>query len=113
MHEMSIAQGIVDIAIDIANEHNSQEIKAIHLQLGVMAGVVEESLLFCFAAITKGTIAEGAVLEIEKIPLTARCLDCHHSFDVEGYVFQCPLCKSRSVTTETGREMRVTSIDIE
>ena len=113
MHELSIAESIVDIAISIATEHKASRITSIQLQVGHLAGIEEESLRFCFASVTRGTLAEHAVLQIEKIPITARCLDCQRVFPVTDYVFQCPACHSRTVVTESGRELKVAYVDID
>ncbi|WP_298704381.1 hydrogenase maturation nickel metallochaperone HypA [uncultured Veillonella sp.] len=113
MHEMSIAEGIVDIALDTLKQNSGTKIHAIQLRLGLMSGVEPAALEFCFESVTKGTPAEGARLEVEIIPLTGRCLDCEQTFRVENYVFKCPHCGSVAIHTETGRELQVASIDMD
>ena len=61
MHEMSIAQGIMDIALDYAGRNGARSIHEIGLRIGEMAGVVLESLEFSFRMIAKGTPAENAI----------------------------------------------------
>lgn len=113
MHEMSIAEGIIDIALDTLKQNNGSVIHAIQLRLGVMSGVEPAALEFCFESVTKGTAAEGAKLELEVIPLTGTCLDCMKHFAVQNYVFKCPNCGSVAINTETGRELQVASIDMD
>lgn len=113
MHEMSIAEGIVDIALDTLKQNNGSVIHAIQLRLGVMSGVEPAALEFCFESVTKGTPAEGAKLELDVIPLTGTCLDCMKHFEVQNYVFKCPHCGSVAIHTETGRELQVASIDMD
>ncbi|WP_373731898.1 hydrogenase maturation nickel metallochaperone HypA [Bacteroides heparinolyticus] len=113
MHEMSIAEGILDICLTVLRENEGQLVKSVQLQIGEMAGVEADSLHFCFDSVTRGTPAEGAKLSIQQVPLTGRCLDCDACFSIKEYVFQCPRCEGRTVVAETGRELRVLSVDIE
>ncbi|MCF0155249.1 MAG: hydrogenase maturation nickel metallochaperone HypA [Veillonella sp.] len=113
MHEMSIAEGIVDIVLDTVKANQAKVVHSVQLDVGLMSGVEPDALLFCFDAVTKGTPAEGAKLEINTIPIVGRCFDCGHMFDVKDYVFVCPQCGSRIVQTASGKELRVTSIDID
>lgn len=113
MHEMSIAEGITDIALNVLKANNGTVVHSVQLKLGIMAGVEREALLFCFDAVTKGTAAEGAVLAIETVPLTGRCLDCNREFPIENYIFRCPKCESTLIETKTGRELQVMSVDID
>lgn len=113
MHEMSIAEGIVDIALHTMKANGGRVIHAIQLRLGVMSGVEPAALHFCFDSVTKGTAAEGAKLEIETVPLTGQCLDCNTNFAVENYTFKCPNCGSVAIRTESGRELQVASIDMD
>lgn len=113
MHEMSIAEGIVDIALHTLHENEGTLIHNITLKVGAMSGVEPSSLLFCFDAVTKETVAEGATLTIEMEPIRGRCLDCDTVFEVENYVFKCPACGSVVVNMETGRELQVLSIDMD
>ncbi len=113
MHEMSIAQSIVDIAIQTMEANGGHVIHAVQLQLGLMSGVEPDSLLFCFDIVTKGTLAQGAKLEIETIPIKGRCLDCDQEFGVEDYKFVCPKCGSHFIQTISGRELKVATIDMD
>ena len=92
MHEMAIAEGIVDVALDTLKANEGTIIHAIQVQIGALSGVEPEALHFCFDAVTQGTAAEGAKLEIEIIPMKGRCLDCHREFSMEQYRHVCPHC---------------------
>ena len=113
MHEMSIAEGILDIALDTMKQNDATVIHSIQLNLGLMSGVEPDALHFCFDAITKDTPAEGATLNINTIPIKGQCLDCDHEFMVQEYVFVCQFCGGHTVQTVGGRELQVTSIDID
>lgn len=113
MHEMSIAEGIVDIALQMAEQHQSPKVNTIFLELGRMSGVEPEALQFCFEAVTRGTKAEGARLEIDFKEIEGQCIECGEQFSIDNYVFKCPKCESSLIDTISGRELRVTSLDLE
>jgi hydrogenase nickel incorporation protein HypA/HybF len=113
MHEVSICESILDILREQAAEHGKERITHVKLVIGEMAGVIEAAMSFSFEVVTKGTIADGAVLEMEFLPLTARCNDCGRDFRVEGYAFSCAHCDSPSIEIVSGRELMVEDIELE
>lgn len=113
MHELSIAQSILEIAERHLPPDRGQRVTAVRLKVGELAGVVEESLLFCFGAITAGTRLEGASLDIERVPLSARCGRCTLSFAVRNSTFLCPSCGSGDLVVTGGRELQVTEIELQ
>lgn len=113
MHEMAIAEGILDICLDTLKENGGSVVRSIQIHIGHMSGVEPEALTFCFDAVSKGTPAEKAQLEIELVPVTGYCLDCQESFRIDNYVFRCPTCEGQQVITEKGKELKVVSIDID
>ena len=113
MHELSIAQSIVDIVLQHLPKEEGVTVRSVRLRLGAMAGVVPDSLEFCFGAITEGTPLEGALLEIEHVPLRAHCNDCGVDGNIEPTLFACPSCGGRSLAILSGREMQVKDIEVE
>jgi hydrogenase nickel incorporation protein HypA/HybF len=113
MHELSIAQSIVDIVLQHLPKEDGISVRSVRLRLGAMAGVVPDSLEFCFGAITDGTPLQGALLEIEHVPLTAHCSDCGRDANIEPTLFACPACGGTSLTVLSGREMQVRDIEVE
>ncbi len=113
MHEMAIAQGILDIALTAAAENGAAAIVRIKLQVGAMTEVEPEALTFCFAALAAGTAAADASLEVEVTPLVGRCRDCGREFRVERFRFLCPACGSAAVEIISGRELRVEHLEVE
>lgn len=113
MHEMSIAQGILDIVLKTAAEHNAVKVNSIKLLIGEMTRVEPESLRFGFTALAADTIANGAELEIAIVPLMAKCSSCGEQFTVERYSFLCPLCHSANILVVSGRELAVDYLEVE
>jgi hydrogenase nickel incorporation protein HypA/HybF len=62
--ELSLAQGIVDIA---ARHARGRTVTAIELRVGRERRVAAEGLDFAFALLTDGTALDGAKLEIEQV----------------------------------------------
>ncbi len=113
MHEMSIAEGILGIALDYAERNQARKVQEIGLLLGEMSGVEMESLEFSFRMISAGTIAEGARLSVRKIPLMGKCSKCGKEFHVEHYNFWCPECREGVLAVQSGREMQVEYLEVE
>src|SRR6185369_3789590 len=104
MHELSIVQGIVELC----EQHSGgRPVLAVTLQIGTLSGVVPEALEFCFEAVTKGSLLEGARLEIERIEATGFCSGCDTVSRIETYFDPCPSCGALSLEIKTGEEMRV------
>ncbi len=110
---MSIAQGMIDIIREEMRKHNAKVLKSVHLNIGQMAGVMPDSLTFCFELITADTEMEGAELIMEIIPLKGICKACEQEFDIKDYAFSCPLCKSRDIDTISGHDLSIVEIEVE
>jgi hydrogenase nickel incorporation protein HypA/HybF len=108
---MSIAQSLLDIVLEEGRRHQLNQVKTIRLQVGEMAAVVPESLTFCFRLISEGTIAAGAILEIESMPVISRCSDCGTLFEVEDMKFICPQCEAPALELVSGRELSLLNIE--
>lgn len=113
MHEMALAEGILDIALDYARKNKAKKIREVGLRIGEMSGVETESLEFSFRMLVKGTIAEDAQLHIEHIPLVGQCAKCGKTFHIEHYDFWCPECKGGVLKTVSGREMQVSYLEVD
>jgi hydrogenase nickel incorporation protein HypA/HybF len=111
MHEMGIAQNIMDIVEQEMARHGATKLSTIRLTVGEFTAVVPESLSFCFEVITKDTPFEGVKLEMEKVPLTGRCTACDEEFAIKEYQFICPKCGSNEVETISGKELFIKEIE--
>ncbi|MDR3562286.1 MAG: hydrogenase maturation nickel metallochaperone HypA [Negativicutes bacterium] len=113
MHEMAIAQGILEIVLDNVAQYGAKSVASIKLLVGEMTGVEPEALKFCFSSLAEGTVAASAELEIEVMPLVGRCRDCGGEFRIERYRFLCPVCGSAGVEILSGRELRVEHLEVD
>ncbi len=114
MHEMSIAQGMLKVALDYAAEHHAQRITAFNIEISALADESDDSLRFYFETLTPGTIAQGARVEIVRAPSPAKCRACSAEFTIADLLdAACPKCSSQQVQLLPQEEFRLVSIDVE
>lgn len=111
MHELGIIQNIFQILEEVAEDNQLIRITKIKLKLGKMQQIVPEMLTFAFETVAKGTKAEGAVLEVEDIPVKMQCRACHAEFLVEEHIYICPKCAGTNLTMLTGMEVLLDSVE--
>jgi len=110
MHELSVTQGILDIALKNAG---SRKIKQVNLLIGQFASIVDDSVQFYWEIISKDTLAEGSLLHFERVPGELVCQNCGWTFRPTGETFDCSNCASPLVKISKGEEFQVDSIDVE
>lgn len=113
MHEMSLAEGVVQIVEDYARRESFRRVKAVWLEIGRLSGVEMEAMRFCFEAATRSTVAEGATLEILETPGSAWCLQCSEPVSVAARYDPCPRCGGYQLQVTGGTEMRVKELEVE
>ncbi len=112
MHEVALAEGVLSIVENAAARHAATRVHTIWLELGALAHVESEALRFCFAAVTRGSVAEGAALEIARTPGMAWCMPCGGRVALARLGEPCPDCGSHQLQVLEGEEMRVKEIGI-
>jgi hydrogenase nickel incorporation protein HypA/HybF len=129
MHELSIAQYLVDlVGQQLSHElqpwclpgpappaaARSPRVRALHLKIGALSCVHRDSLLFSFELAAEGTLAEGANLQIETVPVEIYCAECQDVVQLPGIQsFQCPICGTPSADIRSGRELDLIAIEID
>ncbi len=113
MHEMSLTEGIVEIVQEEARKQKFSRVKMVRLEIGAIGGVDPQAMEFCFDAVTRGTIAEGARLEIVVTPGQGWCLDCAKSVPLSERFGACPECGQYHVQMTGGDELRVKELEVE
>jgi len=112
MHELSIAQSIVDLAEEQAKTRKASAIEEIELEIGELAGVEIHALEFALESCVKGTMLEKAHIVRRDIEGEAFCSDCEKNFSINNLFTPCPICGSYPVKILKGRELRLKSIVI-
>jgi hydrogenase nickel incorporation protein HypA/HybF len=113
MHEMSICMSVVEALKEQAKVHSYTRVKSVLLEIGPLAGVEAESLLFCFDAVAQGTLADGAKLEIVHTPLVAWCMTCAKNVTPEHRFDGCPECGGYQLQITGGNELRIKSMEVD
>jgi len=111
MHEMSIAEGVLGIVEDTARREGISAVRAVRLEIGQLAAVEIPALRFCFESVVRGSVADGARLEIEETPGRAWCFGCCASVPLASRVEACPRCGSHQLQVSDGTQMRVKELE--
>jgi hydrogenase nickel incorporation protein HypA/HybF len=113
MHELAITQSILNIAVEEAKKYNASKVISIRIKIGELSGVVPQLIQEYYNIASRDTIAEMAKLEIERVPITLRCLECGFESGIEKLKMKCPECSSINIKIMTGREFYVDSLEVE
>lgn len=112
MHELSVAQNIVEIIQEHVPSDGLRRVKNVSLKIGELAGVVPDSLEFCFDAITEQTPMRNAVLVIEHVPFAVECRKCGKVLTNSVGTLVCAGCGSDETRIASGNELLVTAIEL-
>lgn len=110
MHEASVAKDLLTLVEAAAG---SRRVTRVGVEIGALSTIVPDSLQFAWEVIPKGTVAEGSALEISRVPLTIRCPICGFTGAPESIFAGCPGCGQVSVEVLTGRELRLTTLEVD
>jgi hydrogenase nickel incorporation protein HypA/HybF len=113
MHELSIAQSVVDVVEDEARRAGVERVISVTISLGELSGVVEEQLRFCFPMVARGTIVEGSALKIELVAGIGWCPICGAEYHLTSMLTPCPQCGGFTSEIRAGRELLVARLEVE
>lgn len=113
MHEASIAQNLLEIIENTAEQNNATKVNKAFVTIGKLQAIEKDSLLFAFDALKEGTISNDAELIIDIIPITGFCHDCKSTSEYDAYIFSCNQCNSNNVELKTGEELKITEIEVD
>jgi hydrogenase nickel incorporation protein HypA/HybF len=112
MHELNLATSIFEIVRQHAAGPDSGRVRAVSVRVGDMAGVLADSLAFCFRAIVAGTPYSGAFLAIDRVAARGRCPTCAREFPLEIPMCRCPDCGG-AATLIAGDELQVVELELD
>ena len=110
MHELAIAEGIVDVA---ERHADGRRVYAVDVAVGHLRQVVPSALEFAFELVSRGTNLDGAELRISEVPAAGRCRQCGGETALAGFPLTCAACNSVDVEVTAGEELRVESLELE
>ena len=112
MHEMALAESMLEIVLQTARGNDAARVTLVRLEIGALSHVEPEALRFCFDAVTRGSLAERARLEIIVTPGAAWCMPCAETVPLSARGQPCPRCGSYQLNVVQGDAMRVKDIEI-
>jgi len=112
MHELAITDSILSIATKHAIAAEATAVSDIHILVGRLSSIIDDSVQFYWGIIAKDTICEKAILHFIRIPAELECLECGTKFLIEAELIPCLRCGSNRVKILSGNEFRVESIEI-
>lgn len=114
MHEFSLAQGLVNQLLGLADRHHAQKICTVRVEIGSLAGIVADSFAFGFEVLSQeNSLLEQAVLEITETCPRYRCLDCTEIMPFTESALSCPHCGSQRLAKEGGDDLILTQVEME
>jgi len=113
MHEYTVTENVLRIALEKAGEAEASRVTQINLVVGDLSGAVPECIQFYFDSFSKNTIAEGAVLHFDRVQAQLRCRSCSTPFQPENGIWDCPACHSQGIEVVGGRDLYIESMEIE
>jgi hydrogenase nickel incorporation protein HypA/HybF len=112
MHEVSLLESTLELALSYAEQQNATQIHHFTLRVGQLSGVIPEALQFAFDIVVQGTIAETATLSIETIPAICYCSSCQQDFQPTDWIYECPTCHQLSAELLQGRDLELVSLEV-
>ena len=113
MHELSVTESLLEITLRHAKSANARQVTGLHIAIGKLASIIDDSVQFYWDIIAKGTIAEGARLYFKRIPVELECLSCHNQYLPPDNDFSCPSCASTLIKVIAGEEFDLEALDVE
>ncbi len=107
MHEMSLCEGIREVIEDQARVHDVSKVTRVRVEIGRFSGVEKPALAFAFDVVMRGSVAEGAALELLDVPGRAMCFDCGEEVEIADRLDPCPNCGGGRLMPTGGDEMRI------
>lgn len=113
MHELSIAQSLVDQVEDLARTHNANGVHLIRVRIGPLCGVVGELLATAFPMAAAGSLSENARLEWAESPVRVRCRTCHAESQAAANRLVCGQCGDWQTEVISGAELILESVELD
>lgn len=113
MHELAITENLFEIIFEQIKKHQVKKILKVKVKVGELTAVIPDCLQFCFDTLKEGTILKEASLDIEMVPLKAKCKKCKKDFPVKEFHFICPFCKGKEIEIISGRELFIENLEVE
>lgn len=112
MHELSLCNGMLEIIEKQSVESGFERVRVVRLEVGALSCVEEQALMFCFESVTRGSVAEGATLEITGVPGAAWCWDCEAVVPLARRGEACDRCDGYRLKVRDGEQVRIVELEV-
>lgn len=113
MHEMSLAESVLQMIEGMARSQDFKSVKMVRLEIGQLSSVEPEAFRFAFEAVTRGSIASGACLDVIETAGQGLCMECSAQIPLSARYEPCSACGSHKVRVTGGEGMRVRELEVE
>ncbi len=113
MHEVSLAQSIVEMVAERARSEGARVVRRIGIAVGALGHVEPEALVFCLHSAARGTALEGAAFDLTTPPGQAFCFDCGGEVTIAARGLPCPECGGHALRVSGGEDLKVTHMEID
>lgn len=113
VHELAVTQHILDIVTDHAQKAGATRVTDIHIVIGDLSSVVDDSVQMYWGILTEGSMAAGSKLHFKRIPAQMHCKDCEKDYSPSKGELLCPTCGGANVKVTGGDDFRLDSIEVE
>ena len=113
MHEVGIAQGLLRVIEEKAQEHGDGRILTLRLRIGELSGIEPAALRFALKVCSQGTRAEGMTVELTSVPAQVQCRKCSEKWKFVLGCFECPACGSKEIDLSGGDDRDIESFEME
>jgi hydrogenase nickel incorporation protein HypA/HybF len=116
MHELPVTKSIVQIVTKHAEMHHVKRVILVNLEVGALSDLQGEWVQRYFDHLTRGTVVDGAKLNINRVPAVFHCHRCQQSFEINSLLeedLSCAQCHGREVTLVSGREYHVKGMEVQ
>jgi hydrogenase nickel incorporation protein HypA/HybF len=113
MHELAVTENVLAIAQHHAEQAKATRVTAVHLVIGQLSSIIDDSLQFYWDLISEDSLCAGAKLHFERISARLECQDCGQQYTLVRELTNCPTCAGFSVKVLSGQEFYVSAIDVE
>lgn len=113
MHELTLAESAVGIAVRAAENAAAKRITRIRLSIGALAHIDADAMQYCCEMVSRGTLADGAAIAIDRTPGIAQCHGCGKQIELSKVGDPCPQCGSFQLEVTDGDQMQVVDIGVE
>lgn len=112
MHELSVANSIVESVCEAVLAERSAVVQAVHVRVGALSGVVPRALDFAWSSATAGSRLDGSTLKIEHVAAVAWCPACDAEVELPGVTMRCPDCGAATPRLVRGHELDILSVEL-